>query len=78
MAAKMAVYNKNIRQLSLRLVSFKNLHAKFYLTDFELKHYPCNIPVMLLIQHSECVIFKMASMMVPDKFYNPVGATSYL
>ena len=74
----MAVYNKNIRKSSLRLVSFKHLHANFISLIFELQTLSCSIPVMLLIHHSENDIFKMASRMVPDKLYNPVGAVPYL
>ena len=38
----------------------------------------CNIPVMQLMHYSEFDIFKMASRMVADKFYKPVGAASNL
>ena len=42
------------------------------------RHHPCNIPVMQLMHHSELGIFKMASRLVADKFYKPVGAAPYL
>ena len=47
-------------------------------TDSWVRHHPCNIPVMQLMHHSEFDIFKMASRMVVDKFYKPVGAAPNL
>ena len=75
MAAKMAVYNKKKKKILPETSKLQKFACTIYFTDF---HYPLNIPVMLLIHHSEFDIFKMASRMVPDKFYNPVGAASYL
>ena len=42
------------------------------------RHHHCNIPVMQLMHHSEFDIFKMASRMVADKFYKPMGAAPNL
>ena len=75
MAAKMAVYNKTYKKIVPETGKLQEFACKIILLIFELKPYPCNIPVMLLIHHSECDIFKMASRMVPDKFYNPVRPT---
>ena len=79
MAAKMAVYYKNIIKFSLRLANSTELHAKCVVYWFlSYRHHPCNIPVILLMHHSEFDIFKMASRLVADKFYKPVGAAPYL
>ena len=75
MAAKMAVYYKNIRKFYLRPVNSRDSHAKcWYYWFLSYSHHPCNVPVMQLMHHSEFDIFKMASRMEADKFYKPVGA----
>ena len=68
MAAKMAVYNEKYKKI------FPETGKILFDWFLNYKHYPCNIPVMVFIHHSEFDIFKMASRMVPDKFYNSVGA----
>ena len=79
MAAKMAVYYKNIRKFSLRPANSRELPAKCWFYWFlSNRHHPCNIPVMQLMHHLEFDIFKMASRLVADKFYKPVGAALYL
>ena len=79
MAIKMAVYYKNIRKFSLRPTNSKDLHVKCWFSWFlSSRHHPCNIPVMQLMHHSEFDIFKMASRMVADKFYKPVGVATNL
>ena len=79
MAAKMAVYYKNMRKFSLRPVNSTDLHVKcWFYWFFSNRHHPCNTPVMQLMHHSKFVIFKMASRMVADKFYKPVGAAPNL
>ena len=79
MATKMALYYKNMRKSSLRLANSRDLHTKCLFYWFlNYKHYRCNIQVMLYMHHSEFDIFKMASRMVANKFYKPVGAALYL
>ena len=79
MAAKMAVYYKKYKKIFPKLANSRDLHVKcWFYWSLSYRLHPCNIPVMQLMHHSEFDIFKMASRMVADKFYKPVGATSNL
>ena len=72
MAAKMAVYNNKYKKIFSETGKLQEFACKILFYWFlNYKHYPCNIPVKLLIHHSEFDKFKMASRVVPDMFYNP-------
>ena len=79
MAAMMAVNNKKYKKIIPETGKLQEFACKilFYLF-LNYKHHPLNVPVILLIHHSEYDILKVASRMLPDKFYSPVGAASYL
>ena len=67
MAAKMAVYYKNIRGFSLKPTNSRDLHEKCWFDWFwSYRHHPCNIPVMQLMHHPEFYIFKMSSRLVAN------------
>ena len=75
MAAEMAVYYKNIRKFPLRPANSRDSYTKCWFYWFlRYSYHPCNIQVMQLMHYSEFDIFKMASRLVADKFYKPVGA----
>ena len=74
----MAVYYKTHDKIFLKLVKFQGFAYKMLILLILELHYRCNIQVMLFTHHSEFDIFKMASQMVADKFYKPVGAAPYL
>ena len=79
MAAKMAVYYKRKKKIFPETDRLRGLHAKCLFYWFlKYKHYRCNIPVLLFIHHSEFDIFKMASRILADTFYKPVGVAPYL
>ena len=68
------ITKENIRKSSLILANFRDLYAKCLFYWFlNYKHYRCNIPMMLFMHHSEFNIFKMASGMVANMIYKPVG-----
>ena len=82
MAAKMAAYYKEYEKIFPETGKLQGFAYKMLiLLILELqtyKHYRCNIQMMLFMHHSKFDIFKMASRMVADKFYKPVGAALYL
>ena len=79
MADKMAVYDNKYEKIFPETGKLQGFAYKMLIVlILELQHYRCNIQVMLFMHHSEYDIFKMASRIVADKFYKPVGATFYL
>ena len=68
MATKMVVYNKKYKKIlpeTGKLQKFASTILFYWF--FNYKHYHWNIPLVLVINHSEFDMFKMASRMVPDK-----------
>ena len=79
MAAKMAVYYKIYKNIFPETGKLHRFNAKCWSYWFlSYRHHPCNIPVTQLMHHSEFDIFKMASRMVANKFYKPMGAAPSL
>ena len=76
MAAKMAVYYKKYKTIFPETGKLQGFACKILiLLIFEYIHHSCNIPVMQLMHYLEFDIFKMASRVVAEKFYKPMGAT---
>ena len=79
MASKMAIYyKKNIRKFSLRPANYRDLHVKMLILLILVLHHPCNIQMMQLMHYSDFDMFKMASRMVAEYFYKPMGAAPNL
>ena len=79
MAAKMAVYYKKYEKIFPETGKLQGFAYKMViLLILELLYNQCNIQMMLCMYHSQFDIFKMASRIVVNKFYKPLGAAPYL
>ena len=79
MATKMAVYNKKYKKIFPETGKLQEFACKvLFYWYLNYKHYPCNIPVILLNTSYRKWYIQDDVQDGNNKFYNPVRAASYL